>query len=440
MRASRAALLFMLFVPALALASDTGGVVSGAQAWLLVSAALVFIMQGGFLALEAGLVRSQGAPVTAMKNLIDWTVVTVVWLAFGFGLSFGETVGGWVGTGYWFGAGVEDTPGGWAFFLFELGFAAAAVTIVSGAMAERVGLHTYVVCSLVNVGLLFPLVAHWVWGAGQQVQKTFLGGLGYIDFAGATVVHSLGGWIALVAVWLIGPRIGRFDAEGRPLELKPYSLPLAGLGVILLWFGWWGFNGGSAVGGDSVGLILINTHAAGAAGCIVAWLHGRWQVPGRDVELKLIGGALTGLVAVTACANIVTPLSALMIGALGGLVHNLVYEWMLRVRLDDAVGAVPVHLGGGLLGTLCVAAFGNAAALPHGRLEQFGVQLFGALVVGAFAVLVTVCVLQLLKRSIGLRLSPREEMQGSTLNRLPPAAPPAEVLDEARLRRLMGGE
>ncbi len=440
MRVSRATLLIMLLIPALALASDGGGVASGAQAWLLVSAALVFVMQGGFLALEAGLVRTQGASVTAMKNVIDWSVVTVVWLLFGYGLAFGETLGGWVGNGHWLGAGIEGTPGGWAFLLFTLGFAAAAVTIVSGAIAERVSLHTYLVCSLVNVGLLFPLVAHWVWGAGQQAQKTLLSGLGYVDFAGATVVHSLGGWIALVAVWVIGPRIGRFDAEGKPLEIKPYSLPLAGLGVILLWFGWWGFNGGSAVGSDSVGLILINTHAAGAAGCIVAWLHGRWQVPGRDVELKLIGGALAGLVAVTACANMVTPLSALIIGALGGLVHNLVYEWMLRVRLDDAVGAVPVHLGGGLLGTLCVAVFGNAEVLPHGRLEQFGVQLFGAFVVAAFAVVVTTCVLQLLKRTVGLRLSPREEMQGSTLSRPPPAPPPAEALDEAQLRRLMGGE
>ncbi|MGQ0799486.1 MAG: ammonium transporter [Pseudomarimonas sp.] len=439
MRALFAAVL-MIALPGLAMASEGAGVVSGAQAWLLVSAALVFVMQGGFLALEAGLVRSQGAPVTAMKNVVDWAVATLIWLVFGYGLAFGLTSGGWVGSGFLMGAGIEDSPGGWAYFLFQLGFVGAAVTIVSGAMAERVGFHTYVMCTVINAALLFPFVAHWVWGSSQHVQDTLLGGHGFLDFAGATVVHSLGGWIALVAVWAIGPRIGRFDADGKPLPMKPYSLPLAALGVILLWFGWWGFNGGSAVGSDSVGLILINTHLAGAAGCLVAWMHGRWQTPDRDVELKLIGGALAGLVAVTACANIVSPGSAIVIGVLAGLVHNLIYEWMLRARLDDAVGAVPVHLGGGVLGTLCVALFGKAELLPHTRWEQLGVQFLGVVVVGVFAVVVTTGLLLLLKRTIGLRVSPREEMLGASLNRLPPEAPRKEVLDEAALRRMMGGE
>ncbi len=435
-----ASALAIVALPTLAFADSGSDVVTPQQVWMLASAALIFLMQGGFLALETGLVRTPAAPVTAMKSVVDWTVVSVLWVVFGFGMTFGHTVGGWFGSGYFMGEGVEATSRGWIFFLFQLGFAGTAVTIVSGAMAERVGFHTYVICSIVNGGLLYPLVAHWIWGGAANAQPTLLSGLGFLDFAGSTVVHSLGGWISLASIWILGPRIGRFGANGQPMPIEPHSMALASLGALVLWFGWWGFNGGSVTGTESAGLVIVNTNLAGAAGCLVGWMHGRWQTPDRDVEAKLLGGALAGLVAITASANIVSPASALIIGTLAAIVHNLFYEGLLRARLDDPVGAVPVHLGGGIFGTLCVAVFGKAELLPHGRLEQFGVQLIGVAAVGVLAVLVTTVLLQLLKRTMGLRLSPREERIGATLCRLPDEEKKPEALDEATLRRLMGGE
>ncbi len=208
--------------------------------WILVAAALVFMMQGGFLALEVGLVRSQNTTVTAMKNIIDWAMVGLAFAAFGFGLMFGDDFGHWIGTGYLLLDGIEASgfPGGAIFFLFQLGFAATAVTIVSGALAERVSFVSYLSASFLMAALIYPIYGHWAWNEGGWLAQ-----LGFIDFAGSMVVHGLGGATALVGAWLVGPRLGRFDAHGEVISLQPHSLGISVLGVTLLWVGWWGFNG-----------------------------------------------------------------------------------------------------------------------------------------------------------------------------------------------------
>jgi ammonium transporter, Amt family len=409
------------------------------QVWVLIACALIFFMQAGFLALEVGLVRSRSATVTAMKCIVDWSVVSIIWLVFAYGFAFGDSAGGWLGGSFFGGDGIEGSSGGWTMFLFQLCFAGTAVTIVSGAMAERVGFHTYVICSAVNVALIYPLVAHWVWGGAVSGDETWLYGMGFRDFAGSTVVHSVGGWISLVAIWMLGPRLGRFDADGKPRPMDAFNVPLAGFGVLVLWMGWFGFNGGSTLqGNDSAAAVIIKTNLAGAASGLVAWAHARWSTPDRDVEMKFMGGALTGLVAITASANMVSPMSALAIGAIAGLVHNYAFELLLKLRLDDPVGAVPVHLFGGVFGTLCVALFGKSSALPKGRFEQLGVQAIGVVAVAVTCVAITYGLLLVLKKTIGLRVSPREENEGLTLCRLPdvPAQP---ALSEAEIRRLMGG-
>ena len=423
-------------LPGVAHAAD-GGPSALDQLWVLVSAALIFLMQAGFLALEAGLVRPQNAAITALKSVVDFTVVCLVWLVVGYGLAFGETTGGVVGTSFWLGDGVRNQGMGWIFFLFQMGFAATSVTIVSGAMAERVGFHTYVIISCVNGALIYPIVAHWVWGNTFFDQDTLLSGLGFYDFAGSTVVHSVGGWISLVGIWMLGPRIGRFDSEGKPRTIATASIPLAALGAFILWFCWWGFNGGSTLeAGQSAAEVIVNTSVAGAAAALIAWAHARFVAPRRDVELKFLGGALCGLVAVTASASIIRPESAIMIGVLAGLVHNLVYELLLRLRLDDPVGAVPVHLGGGILGTLCVAIFGEN--LPRSRVEQLGVQALGVGVVAVLCVALTFVTLWIMKRTIGLRVAPRDENDGVTLTPGVASESASHQLTEAEVRRLMG--
>jgi Amt family ammonium transporter len=340
---------------------------------------------------------------------------------------------------------LEDTPTGthigelgWVFFLFQLGFAGTAVKIVSGAMAERVAFHTYVLCALINAVVIYPLVAHWVWGGTMLEQDTWLAGMGFHDFAGSTVVHTVGGTISLVSIWMLGPRLGRFDADGTQRPQDSFNVPLAGLGVVILWLGWWGFNGGSGLrANDDAAMVIVNTNLAGATGGLLAWLHGRWQTPDRDVEGKFMGGALAGLVAITACADWVTPIGALAVGALGGLAHNYCWELLLKLRIDDPVGAVPVHLAGGIMGTLSVGMFGTSDHLDRSRVAQIGVQALGSGIVIAFCAVATFLLLFALKKTVGLRVSPRAENAGLTLCRTPDEPTPATP-DADKLRKLMG--
>jgi ammonium transporter, Amt family len=423
----------VLALPALALAAAPGDTTAATlgdlkraqaeagvradQGWVLVAACLVFFMQVGFLALEVGFVRRKAIVITAMKNVVDWMVCVLTFFFFGWGMMFGPTLDGLVGGDGWLlahqgghgiGVGIH--------FLFNLAFAGTAATIVSGAMAERTGFLPYVISSAVVTAIIYPVVGHWIWGNSfYGDNSTLLTQWGFRDFAGSTVVHSVGGWVSLVGVIIIGPRMGRFDGAGKPVELGNYSLAWAGMGVLILWFGWWGFNGGStlALDGDRVAMIIANTNVAGAAGGFVAMLHGKYAQGGRDLTAKFMGGLLAGLVSVTANCDIVSPWGALMIGAVAGVLHNVALETLLRFRIDDPVGAIPVHLVCGVWGTLAVGVFGNAAAFgSNSRLEQIGVQCLGIGIVGAYTVFVSLVAFLLLKRYIGLRVAPHEELAG----------------------------
>jgi Amt family ammonium transporter len=387
------------------------------QAWVLVAACLVFFMQVGFLALEVGFVRRKAIVITAMKNVVDWTVCVLAFFFCGWGLMFGHTTDGLVGGDGW----LLDHHGGinigvGIHFLFNLAFAGTSATIVSGAMAERTGFLPYVICSAVVTAVIYPVVGHWIWGNSfYGDNSTLLTQWGFHDFAGSTVVHSVGGWVSLIGVIVIGPRMGRFDATGKPIDLGNYSLAWAGMGVLVLWFGWWGFNGGSTLtlDGNRVASIIANTNIAAAAGGFVAMIHGKYSQDGRDLTAKFMGGLLGGLVAITANCDIVSPWAALAIGTIAGVIHNVALEGLLKLRLDDPVGAIPVHLGCGIWGTLAVGIFGDATAFgDNSRLQQIGVQLLGIGIVGAYTVFVSLATFLLLKRYIGLRVSPQEELAG----------------------------
>ncbi|MDJ0785177.1 MAG: ammonium transporter [Myxococcota bacterium] len=383
------------------------------ELWLLVAAGLVFLMQAGFLCLEVGLVQTRHATATAMKNTLDWVVVGVAFSLVGFGLMFGASAGGWIGSGpalLGIGVGGRDS----LFFLFQLGFAATAATIVSGAIAGRASIVSYLVASSLMALLIYPVFGHWVWGGALTGSPGWLEAIGYRDFAGSSVVHAVGGVVGLVGAWIMGPRLGRFAADGSTRNLDTHSFSLSLLGVTVLWVGWWGFNGGSALAFDgSVGGIIVNTNLAACAGSLVGFAHARRFQANREIEIKLVGGLLSGLVAITACANVVSPLGALAVGASAGVLHNLASEWLLRrARIDDPVGAVPVHAVCGVWGVLCVAIFGRADLLPHDRLTQLGVQALGAGVCVAWAGAVGWLVFQAVRRSVGLRVSPAEERAG----------------------------
>ncbi|MDY6938000.1 MAG: ammonium transporter [Cyanobacteriota bacterium] len=383
-------------------------------AWIIVSAGLVFLMQPGFMCLECGLTRSKNSINVAVKNLADFAISVILFWAFGYALMFGASRLGWIGSSRFF-LELTTQPESAAFFIFQVMFCGTATTIVSGAVAERLRFIAYLVIVVLISGLIYPVFGHWVWG-GAETGDTFgwLAQLGFIDFAGSTVVHGIGGWVALGALLVIGPRKGRFTADGRSQKIRGSNLPLSVLGAMLLWFGWLGFNGGSTLAfDDRVPGIIANTVIAGATGMLAATALG-WQrrkVP--EVELA-INGSIAGLVAITAgCHAVTTPLAAI-IGATGGAVMMLGLYWMERLGIDDGVDAVAVHGIAGAWGTLCVALFGNAELLGTGlsRYAQLGVQLAGVGAGIAWAFGLSYGVLFLINRVFCLRVSPEEEDLG----------------------------
>ncbi|GHB15876.1 ammonium transporter [Salinicola rhizosphaerae] len=383
--------------------------------WVILSAILVFTMQAGFLCLEAGVTRSKNAINVAMKNVCDFAVAMLVFWCVGFGVMFGASQHGWFG-GSFFLPEFEASSGFWlaVFFLFQVMFCATAATIVSGAVAERMPFQAYLVITLLVSGLIYPVFGHWAWGGAYTGNGGWLASLGFIDFAGSTVVHSVGGWVALAAVLRIGPRRGRF-VPGQPATLMPAGdLPLAMLGVLVLFIGWFGFNGGSTLAfDDSVPGVLINTVIAAVAGVMSALMLG-WRLRGFAEVLYALNGAIAGLVAITAGAHELTISAALVTGAIGGVLMVWASELLLRWRIDDAVGAIPAHLIPGIWGTLAVGLFGDPERLGTGLgwAAQCGIQLLGVVVCAIWAFGLSWLLFGGLGRLMPLRVSAEAEEMG----------------------------
>ncbi len=382
--------------------------------WVLICAGLVFLMQAGFTCLESGLTRSKNSINVAIKNITDFGISTILFWAFGFALMFGTSHGAWIGSTGFF---LPLDEGTWptAFFLFELMFCATAVTIVSGATAERLRFRSYIVISIILSGLIYPTFGHWVWNGSQNgISSGWLGMLGFVDFAGSTVVHSVGGWVALAALLVIGPREGRFPKVGVHKKIHGSNLPLSVLGVLLLWIGWFGFNGGSTLAmNDQVAGIVTNTFLAGASGSMSTLTIG-WMLRRRaDVEL-LIFGSIAGLVAITAPAHAVNAIWALVIGGIGGIVMLGVEYLLEHFHIDDAVGAIPVHLGAGIWGTLAVAIFGETELLNTGlnRWTQLLTQVIGIGVCFLWVFGTSYISFRVINRFLPLRVTPEDEYIG----------------------------
>ncbi|MCS7059700.1 MAG: ammonium transporter [Anaerolineae bacterium] len=412
-------------------------------AWVLITAFLVFFMQAGFAFVESGLTRAKNTTNILMKNLMDFVMATLGYWAIGFGLMFGQSNGGLFGTSYFFiGADAGDFLDMpiLAFWLFQLVFAGTAATIVSGAMAERTKFSAYLVYSLIISLLIYPIFGHWVWGSGWLWTLGDSTGLvpggGFRDFAGSTVVHSVGGWAALMGAVLLGPRIGRFGKDGRANFIPGHSVSLFVLGIFILWLGWFGFNPGSqlAIAGgnaDAVALVAANTNIAAAAGAltalITAWLRG-----GKPDVAAAMNGVLAGLVAITAPCAYVTPLDAVIIGAVAGPIVVFGNLFLEKLQIDDPVGAIPVHLMNGVWGTLAIGLFGSVngvtGVFAGGGFGQLIIQLIGVLACGAWTAGTSFILFFAIKSTIGLRVSTHEEMIGLDLLEHGSTAYPGDVV------------
>jgi len=410
------AILSILFIPGLAFAE---GITPESNAtalntvWVLIAAFLVFFMQAGFAMVESGFTRAKNAGNIIMKNVMDLAVGSVVYWLFGFALMFGVSYVGLFGsTGFAVSDAFEhlglDIPI-WAFLIFQTVFAATAATIVSGAMAERTKFVSYLIYSLVITAFIYPIVGHWIWGGGWLFER------GMVDFAGSTVVHSVGGWAALIGAILIGPRIGKYSKDGKANAIPGHNITLGALGVFILWFGWFGFNPGSTLSGTTpdIALIAVNTNLAAACGAITAmaitWI--RYKKP--DVSLTL-NGALAGLVAITAGCAAVSPLGAAIIGLLAGILVVLSVEFIDKVlRIDDPVGAISVHGVCGAFGTALVGFLAVDGGLFYGGGASLLVtQLIGIVAVFAWTSITALILFGAIKYTLGLRVSEAEENLG----------------------------
>ncbi len=381
--------------------------------WMVVAAALVFFMQPGFAMVELGFSRAKNSINIIMKNFLDFSISVIVFMFLGFGLMFGTSWGGWIGTdGFWLSTRAGDDQL-WAFWFFQAVFAGTACTIVSGAMAERTKFVGYLIYAGFLTGIVYPLGGHWAWGSfgsgfGVGGQPGWLEAMGFVDFAGSTVVHGCGGACALAGIIVVGARHGRFAKDGTPRLIAGHNIPLAALGVFILWFGWFGFNAGSTlVANGSIGRIAVNTTIAPAAGALAAMIS-MWFVQGRpDVGITL-NGALGGLVGITACCANISPASAFIVGLVAGIITTVTTIALERVGLDDAVGAVPVHLVNGWWGTLSVALF---------NMEGFDAKSLGVQALGTFSITFTsfvICfaIFKTVDMLVGLRASENEQIDG----------------------------
>ena len=377
--------------------------------WTLIAACMVFLMQAGFTLVETGLTRAKNAVNICMKNLMDFSVGTLSFFLVGFGIMFGASSTGWFGAGGFLLSdfAVEQDPWVYVFWLFQVVFAATAATIVSGAMAERTKFTSYLMYTVFLTAIVYPVFGSWAWGSLYK-GGGWLEGLGFIDFAGSTVVHSVGGWAALAGAIVLGPRLGRYGKDGTPRAMPGHNLVFATLGVFLLWFGWFGFNAGSTTAaGTDIALIAVNTNLAAAAGAVAAMVAA-WLFLKKPDATMALNGALAGLVGITAgCAN-VTPGSSVIIGLAAGVLVVFSVLFFDRLRIDDPVGAISVHGVCGAWGTLAAGLF-NAEGTS---LAIMGVQLVGILAAFVWTFGTMWVFFKIVSATVGLRVTPEEEVEG----------------------------
>ena len=398
-----------LLMPGVALAEDgvSPGVFTANNVWMMLCAGLVFIMHLGFATLESGLTRAKNTVNILFKNTFIISAGILTYAAIGFSLMYPGEFNGWLG---WAGLGITTDAAGltiayadggytyWTDFLFQAMFAATAATIVSGAVAERIKLPSFMVFATLFVAFVYTIAGSWKWGGG------WLDGLGFYDFAGSTLVHSVGGWGALAGAMLLGPRMGKY-VKGRLHPIPGSNMPMAAVGVFLLWLGWFGFNGGSVLSADPAltSLVLVTTCLAAAAGCITAMLAS-WFVSSKPDLSMSLNGILAGLVGITAGADVVTPLSAVAIGVVAGVIVVFSVVFFDRIKIDDPVGAISVHLTCGIWGTLAVGVF----SAEH----SIFTQLIGVAAYGVFAFGCAMGLLLVIRATMGLRVSEEEELEG----------------------------
>ena len=386
--------------------------------WMMICTALVFFMHLGFSFLEIGLTRQKNTVNILFKNFFVITAGLLLYAIGGFNLMYPGFEEGATGFFKFAGFGIEPPEGGmtsayadggytwWTDFLFQGMFAATAATIVSGAVAERIKLNSFMLFTIVYVGLVYPIIGSWKWGGG------FLDQWGFYDFAGSTLVHSVGGWAALIAVYLLGARVGKFGSDGKPKAIPGHNIPVAAAGVLILWLGWFGFNGGSVLSADPelTSLTLVTTCLAAAAGGIASSIVSNILYKNFDLTM-FMNGVLGGLVGITAGADLMSPMDAIFIGIIAGAIIVFGVSLIDRLKLDDPVGAIAVHLICGIWGTLAVGVFGDMAGI-----DQFIIQLIGVGIVGAFSVITSFIIIITIKKTIGLRVENEEEIKGLDLS------------------------
>lgn len=405
--------VILTLISGTALADDAAAAIAKVQknvdfVWTLVAAFLVFLMQAGFAMVETGFTRAKNAINIMMKNLMDFSVGSLAYWAIGFGLMFGVSNGWFGSSGFFFSDfAIDKDPWVFAFWMFQVVFCATAATIVSGAMAERTKFTSYLIYSAVVSAIIYPVFGSWAWGSLYK-GAGWLEGLGFIDFAGSTVVHSVGGWTALAGAIMLGPRIGKYTSDGKPRAIPGHNITLAALGVFLLWFGWFGFNPGSTTAAiPDIAKIAVNTNLAAAAGAVFSMITA-WIVLKKPEIGMTLNGALAGLVAITAPCNNVSPTSAVIIGAIAGVIVVYAVLFFDRIGVDDPVGAISVHGVCGAWGTLAAAIFNETGF----TLKQLGVQATGVLACFVWTFGTAMILFYLIKVTVGLRVSKEEELTG----------------------------
>lgn len=426
---------FVILVPLAVYAQDPTGAETLANnpnapadfVWVIVMGSLVMFMQAGFAMVESGFCRVKNVLNLIAKNLIDFCLGSIIFMAFGFSLMFGTDTYGIFGKGGWFLMGSNYDVTRLELFFFQLMFAATAATIVSGAVAERIKFKAYLWYTIAVSAIIYPIYGHWVWGGGWLSKLPF--GLGHLDFAGSGVVHVVGGLIGLAGAMVLGARHGRFDENGKAKSIPPHSILIAGIGTFILWFGWLGFNAGSTLSAHELRLsaIAVNTTLAAGAGAVAAMFFTFWRTRRWNVSMML-NGTLAGLVAITAPCAWVTPLASIIIGAIGGLVMIASTAFLERRRIDDPVGAVSVHGASGLWGLLAVGLFADGTygnyttKLPYavglfngGGFDQLIAQVIGMAAVCLWAFLMGYALFWALNKWFGIRVSAEEEEKGLDL-------------------------